>query len=269
MKQILATSADNVLIIFDFGILEDGMNFRPDNHELSGSIAQLLICGVRVCVITAAGYGLDAKQYENRLQGLLDSFVERNLTSEQIERFFVCGGECNYLFQCHLIDSNDTEKRSVLAPVPYELWQAEHLGGPRPYYWPQEEINQVLDIAEAVMRQFVSDFCLRAKILRKERAIGIYPGGIDMAALVPIGHGSKKIKREALDELVLQVMEALRSADPPIQIPFCVFNGGRDAWLDVGNKSVAVAALQKYFGIESKNCLHVGDQVSHEGKYSL
>ena len=40
-----------------------------------------------------------------------------------------------------------------------------------------------------------------------------------------------------------------------------VFNGGGDAWLDVGNKSVGVACLQAYFNFAPEFCLHVGDQV--------
>jgi len=84
-----------------------------------------------------------------------------------------------------------------------------------------------------------------------------------MTSVVPLGHGSKKLKREALDELVMRVTEALRSASEPhpIELPYCVFNGGTDAWLDVGNKSVGVAALQAYLNISPAECLHVGDQV--------
>ena len=66
---------------------------------------------------------------------------------------------------------------------------------------------------------------------------------------------------EALDELVLRVTEALRSHSPRITLPYCVFNGGTDAWLDIGNKSVGVAALQAYLNIPAANSLHVGDQV--------
>jgi len=98
-------------------------------------------------------------------------------------------------------------------------------------------------------------------VLRKERAIGVYPGGAEMSAAVPVGHGSKKLKREALDELVLRAMEALRAHQPRFKLPYCVFNGGTDAWLDIGNKSVGVAALQAYLHIPQANCLHVGDQV--------
>ena len=111
------------------------------------------------------------------------------------------------------------------------------------------------------------------QVIRKDRAVGVYPGGSQMTSLVPLGHGSKKLKREALDELVMRVTEALRNAtDPrPIRLPYCVFNGGTDAWLDVGNKSVGVAVLQAYLGINPAQCLHVGDQVTQHsgGLYSI
>ena len=42
------------------------------------------------------------------------------------------------------------------------------------------------------------------------------------------------ISQEALDEVVFQTMEALRSAQPAVSLPFCVFNGGRDVWVDIG-----------------------------------
>ena len=57
---------------------------------------------------------------------------------------------------------------------------------------------------------------LSLQILRKERAVGLHPGGDEMTALMPNGHGSKKLKKEALDECVLRVGEALMSAKPPI-----------------------------------------------------
>ena len=81
-----------------------------------------------------------------------------------------------------------------------------------------------------------------------------------MASLVPKGHGSFKLKREALGELVLRVTEALSNAEPAITLPYCVFDGGRDAWLDIGNKATALGILQSVFRIESHQCLHVGDQ---------
>ena len=165
------------------------------------------------------------------------------------------------------------------------------------------------------MRRAVDDMHLRARVLRKERAVGVYPGGEELVTLVPSGHGSSKLKREALDEIVLRVMDEMRlhsqaatdsagegttasqsfvqnlsesttaatamdineriittsrDASPPpspsasrappppqplkrtrtslprrpIRLPYCAFNGGRDAWVDVGDKSIGVQTLQ-------------------------
>lgn len=50
------------------------------------------------------------------------------------------------------------------------------------------------------------------------------------------------------------------------KIPFCCFNGGSDVWIDVGDKSLGVSVLQRYFMasddmyIWGGNTLHVGDQ---------
>lgn len=248
------------------------------------------------------GYGYDGSKYEFRIQELLNKFIEEQMNEQQIGNFYVLGGECNYLFQCRLFEeevhtqevidnlnqsqrsvstataSADTpivepeasEKKSVfvttkrarLIPVPADEWQAEHLNGPKPYYWPADEIKGILDTAEATMREAVSELKLRAQILRKERAVGVFPGGKEMTKKVLIGHGSKRLKQEALDEIVLRVMDAIRSRSPKFTLPYCVFNGGTDAWIDIGNKSVGVAALQAYFGFEPRNSLHVGDQVT-------
>ena len=42
-------------------------------------------------------------------------------------------------------------------------------------------------------------------------------------------------------------MRAKRAiAESGATIPYCAFNGGSDVFIDVGNKRVGVAALQKY-----------------------
>ena len=44
-------------------------------------------------------------------------------------------------------------------------------------------------------------------------------------------------------------------------IPFTVFNGGADVFLDIGDKSLGVQSCQKWFGgIPPSSTLHVGDQ---------
>ena len=67
-----------------------------------------------------------------------------------------------------------------------------------------------------------------------------------------------KLKQESLNEVVLRAQEDLAQAD--IDLPYCCFNGGRDAWCDVGNKCVGVRCMQAFLGIDQDKCLHVGDQ---------
>ena len=188
-----------------------------------------------------------------------------NLSSDNVQNFFVFGGECNYLLRCSLGKSRDGsgESAAILIPMLPEEWQADDLNCPNPYKWDKDEVELLLNIAERSMRSTCAALNLRAKILRKDRAVGVFPGGDEMCELVPKGHGSKKLKLEALEELVLRVMDSFRKqTNPIITLPFCVFNGGRDAWFDVGNKSVAVEVLQAFFKFKPQECLHVGDQVN-------
>ena len=60
---------------------------------------------------------------------------------------------------------------------------------------------------------------------------------------IPIGHGSHKLKSEALDEVVLRCIEDLRSVRTTISVPFCAFNGGRDAWVDIGKFKVMICNI--------------------------
>jgi IMP and pyridine-specific 5'-nucleotidase len=263
LSQVMAIGNTLKLISFDGDqtLYSDGGNFEK-NENLAGSIRALLKAGVKVALITAAGYGLDGSKYAVRLTVLLNSFLSSNLTSEEISRFYVFGGECNYLLQCQL---NSDNKKISLIPVADDIWQANNLNCQKPLYWNSVEIKQILDVVESCMNTSVDEMHLRVKILRKPRAVGMIPGGDDVFGKFTEGHGHKKIKKEALDEVVLRCMDALKSADPPIQIPYCVFNGGRDAWVDIGNKKVGVEVLQAVFGLSPSNCLHVGDQFLHTG----
>lgn len=258
LAQVMAIGKNLQLITFDGDqtLYSDGGNFE-DDEGLSVGIVTLLRHGCRVAVITAAGYGLDGSKYELRLKGLLDKFVEEKLTEEQINGLFVFGGECNYLLRAKLVQNCVN-----LIPVAVEDWQADDLHFKnKPSQWSEDDIKVLLDIVEKSFRETIDELKLRAKVIRKERAVGVIPGGYEMSMKVPFGHGSKKLKREALDELVLRAMDAIRVYEPFISLPYCVFNGGRDAWLDVGNKSVAVEALKAYLKLEPHHCLHVGDQV--------
>ena len=151
LAQVLALGKSLSLISFDGDqtLYSDGGNFE-DNDELARGIILLMKSGVKCALITAAGYGLDGSKYEVRLRGLLDRFVLYDLTPEEVSRFYVFGGECNYLLSCQYTDAS--KSRVALQPIEPEIWQAEHLTGPKPATWPAAEISQLLDIAEDSMK---------------------------------------------------------------------------------------------------------------------
>jgi hypothetical protein len=85
------------------------------------SVCPLQPAGLMVAVVTAAGYpGADGarkfvpapppnfvldydspSRYEARLRGLLDAMISQGMDAKTTRRFFVLGGECNYLCQCN------------------------------------------------------------------------------------------------------------------------------------------------------------------------
>lgn len=105
------------------------------------------------------------------------------------------------------------------------------------------------------MRESVEDQQMRGMIIRKKRAIGLVP------------NSGQQMTREALDEAVLRCsgeLQMMNGGKGP-NIPFCTFNGGRDMWVDVGNKRVGVEVLGAYMGVEATNVLHIGDQFLNTG----
>lgn len=92
-------------------------------------------------------------------------------------------------------------------------------------------------------------------LMRKERAVGIYPRT-----------KGQKLSREQLEETVLVTQRILEMSDAGRRIPFCAFNGGNDIFVDIGDKSWGVRACQEYFGgIHGSKSLHVGDQFLSAG----
>ena len=72
-------------------------------------------------------------------------------------------------------------------------------------------VARLLDTAEATFAGAVAELGLRARILRKERAVGVISGGDAAKTAKPDGHGSDKIRTECLDELVRFARAAWRS----------------------------------------------------------
>jgi IMP and pyridine-specific 5'-nucleotidase len=120
--------------------------------------------------------------------------------------------------------------------------------------WNDPAIQKLLDVAEQAFHSCIKTLKLKAKVLRKERAVGIYASD-----------QSVKLTREQLEETVLVVQQVIESSleqgPGSVDIPFTVFNGGADVFMDIGDKSLGVQACQKWFGgISPSGTLHVGDQ---------
>jgi IMP and pyridine-specific 5'-nucleotidase len=124
-----------------------------------------------------------------------------------------------------------------------------------PANWSDEDIQKLLDVAETAARESVEDQLIRGRVIRKKRSVGLVP------------QTNQQIPREALDETVLRCQLALQKMNNGTgpHVPFCAFNGGRDVWVDVGNKRVGVEVLGAYVGIDPKETLHIGDQFLNTG----
>lgn len=224
------------LISFDGDqtLYSDGANFDND-PKLANYLYLLLRHGVFVAVVTAAGYEYNVEKYEFRLSGLLKYFTKRGLTEAECNRFYLFGGECNFLLRL----GSDYHLHPVNEDGPGGWRNATKHLPDAPANWPEENIQALLDVAEENAQQSVQEQNLRGRVLRKRRAVG----------LVPQPNG--EITREALDETILRVHEklhAMNNGQGP-GLPYCAFNGGTDAWVDVGNKRVGVQILQSYLGV--------------------
>jgi len=234
----------------DQTLYSDGANFES-NPRLAFYLYQLLRHGVVVAVVTAAGYEYNVEKYEYRLSGLLQYFRQRGLTEEECGRFYLFGGECNYLVQL----GKDFALHPVKESGPGGWYTSTRHLGECPGNWSESEVKDLLDVSEASWRNALDDLNLRGRVIRKRRAVGLIP--LD----------GREITRESLDEVVLRVHEELHQMNGGIgpSLPYCAFNGGTDAWVDVGNKRVGVQVLQAYLGIEAAETLHIGDQFLNTG----
>lgn len=222
----------------DVTLYDDGDSLDPENPCIP-RILDLLKKGVKVGIVTAAGY-TEAENYYNRLYGLLDAITENNIPAGQL---VVMGGEANFLF------AYNPQAKHKLESVKPEDW---HL--PEMQSWTEENIKALLDVAEYALKHCISALNMPVSVLRKARAVGIFP---------PKG---VKLAREQLEETVLVVQRVLELSPAGKKIPFCAFNGGNDVFVDIGDKSWGVMACQQYFGgIEGGKSLHVGDQFLSAG----
>lgn len=259
------------------------MSFKRKCNDSRGlRRSDLLRKNIKIGIVTAAGY-TTADRYYDRLHGLLDAIAaSKDLDPLQKQNLVIMGGESNYLFEY----AQSSPHR--LAPVPRSEWLTPDMAA-----WSETDINALLDLAESALRDCVRTMNLPAIIVRKDRAVGIIPDPPET-----------RIARESLEETVLVVQRILElsslgsSSQPPgrspsigpsghLRVPFCAFNGGRDVFVDIGDKSWGVTVCQQWFGrrrngalsgsdgsdaasaaataIKGENTLHVGDQFLSAG----
>lgn len=225
----------------DVTLYDDGEVLTADNLCIP-RILDLMSKGTRIGIVTAAGY-TEAERYYERLYGLLEAVAKNDPNGNLEHCLVVMGGESNFMF------AYSSKAKWKLEHVPYKDWQL-----PEMLTWTEENVKDLLDVAESALKHSVSCLNLPVTVLRKTRAVGIYP------------EKGTKLAREQLEETVLVVQRVLEMSDAGKRIPFCAFNGGNDIFVDIGDKSWGVKACQRYFGgIDGSRSLHIGDQFLSAG----
>ena len=104
-----------------------------------------------------------------------------------------------------------------------------------------------MDRAERALLSEADRLKVPVQLVRKPRACGVVPTG--------------SVIYETLEEVALAVQASLADS----ALPFCAFNGGNDVFVDVGNKSIGLQALQRHLGARPDQVLHVGDRFTITG----
>lgn len=241
MSLVRGSRLELVTFDGDVTLYDDGDCLNPDNPCIP-RIMSLMRKGIRIGIVTAAGY-TEAEKYHERLYGLLDAMAASDHAQKFEHSLVVMGGESNFLF------TYTPSSPCKLEAVPAQDWQLPEMSN-----WTEENVRALLDVGEAALKDCIDCMKLPVQVLRKKRAVGIFPAkGI-------------KLSREQLEETVLVVQRVLEMSPAGKKLPFCAFNGGNDIFVDIGDKSWGVMACQRYFGgIEGSRSLHVGDQFLSAG----
>lgn len=193
------------LVTFDGDVtLYDDGDVLTDDNPCIPRILDLMRKGTRIGIVTAAGY-TEAKKYYERLYGLLNAIAAEDTNGQLEHQLVVMGGEANFMFTYTKFAPHKLEA------VPNESWHLPEMGT-----WTEENVTALLDVADAALRHCVSTMNIPVNVLRKSRAVGIYP------------EKGVKLSREQLEETVLVVQRRLEMSEAGRRIPFCAFNGGND-----------------------------------------
>ena len=238
IAQIHATAPVLELATFDADgtLYEDGKHFT-NKSKMIDLILGLLANNVNVAIITAAGYP-STTRFEERVAGLLEVFKDLKVPNEILGRFYIMGGECNYLLKIN--------EEYRLEFIPRAEWVSCGM------MWDEGEIETLLDNAESVLLQTAEKLNVPVRLTRKERAVGVSP-------ITPTVY-------EVLEELALTAQVELEGMTG---LPFCAFNGGADCFVDVGNKGLGLEALLSYIGCSSEKVLHFGDRFTATGNDAI
>ncbi|KAK6204893.1 IMP 5'-nucleotidase [Scheffersomyces amazonensis] len=269
-KDHLRSGSKLKLITFDGDVTlyEDGKSLEEKDPVVQ-RLVKLLSLNLFVSVVTAAGYPgqQGAAKYHERLRGLLDALNRDDciLTPKQKENLLVMGGESNYLFRY----SNELKT--------FEFIDAGEWHLPVMLNWDKQKITFIMETIGKHLLHLQKYFNLESTttLIKKERSIGIIP------------NDHCKILREHLEEMVLSCSNKLDEILTGRQltdsgkngIRVCAFNGGSDVWVDIGDKSLGVEALQRYLcqsideddylhnvcPILKSESLHIGDQFASLG----
>lgn len=186
MSIVRNSRLDLVTFDGDVTLYDDGESLTPDNPVIP-RILDLMRNGSRIGIVTAAGY-LEAHKYYERLYGLLDAVAASELREQARNRLVVMGGEANFLF------TYTPDVDCKLESVPKADWML-----PEMQSWTEENVTALLDVAESALKDCVHTMQLPVSVLRKERAVGIYPSK------------GTKLAREQLEETVLVTQRILVS----------------------------------------------------------
>lgn len=182
----LARAGPLELVTFDGDVTlyDDGESLNDDSSVIP-RILGLMRKGTKIGIVTAAGYA-DARRYYERLRGLLEALQTSDMSSLLKENLIVMGGEANYLFK---FSEGDPDRLKLVAR---KDWLLDEM-----MLWNDDDITQLLNVAELALTDCVKNLRLEADIIRKERAVGIIP------------KQDHKFSREALEETVLVTQKIL------------------------------------------------------------
>ena len=270
----LGSQVKLVTLDADDTIYPDGGQLTPE-APLIPVLIKLMRLGVNISLVTAASYPGEPHKFEARIAPFLKALAlacEAGADPAIVRRFFIMGGECNYLLHAQCVYEEDGLSPSIhLREVPDVLWKDG-----RGVRWNQRSVQELLDAAERGLRDAAADLNLDVLVIRKPRAVGIIPrplqagsaaaatsSGKVSAVVRPYISGSRTISYEMFEEVALRVQHEL--TEKGFSIPFCVFNGGNDCFVDIGNKALGVRAIQALVGATPAETVHAGDRFTRTG----